>query len=699
MWRGNAEGMVGSHGSSRSNHHFRKPFMSNTYGRHAVTHEEIVWIPVSDGVRLAARIWMPDSASQQPVPAILEYIPYRRRDGSRDNDDRTHPYLASHGYACVRLDIRGTGDSEGIILDEYLAQEQEDAVEAIAWIAAQPWCSGAVGMMGISWGGFNSLQVAARRPPALKAIVTLCSTDDRYADDMHYMGGSQLTGNLEWSSTFFSMMARAPDPLIVGDSWRVQWLQRLEAVTPMVTTALRHQRRDAYWQHGSVGEDIGAITCGVMAVGGWADGYSNAVFRLLESLQSPRLGIVGPWGHKWPHLGTPGPAIGFLTEMLRWWDYWLKDIDTAIMQEPQLRAYVQDWIAPASHYDSRPGRWVAEPAWPSAAINHSRLYLNGNGLNAAAGAHAFLSVRSPQTTGAASGEWCPYSLGGVGPELPTDQRADDAYSLVFDGDPLEEALDILGAPVLEITFSADRPVAQLIARLNDVAPDGQVARITYGVLNLTHRTSHADPQALEPGRAYTVRIALNDIGHRYAAGHRIRIALSTCYWPIVWPSPTVAVLTIHAGLSSLTLPVRNRPAPSPLVSFAPAEITRTLRRTALRTGSVHRTIAYDVASGMQRIEVLRDEGRSMIEDIAVQTGFHKVLRYSIHPDDPVSARAVADYEFVNCHEHGWSTTVRTRSAVSCTATEYIVEADLEAFEGQQRIFSRSWTERIARDLA
>jgi uncharacterized protein len=671
--------------------------MSSTYGPHAVTHEEIVWIPVSDGVRLAARLWMPETAVDHPVPAILEYIPYRRRDGSRDNDDRTHPYLASYGYACVRLDIRGTGDSEGIILDEYLTQEQDDAIDAIAWIAAQAWCTGAVGMMGISWGGFNSLQVAARRPSALKAIVTLCSTDDRYADDMHYMGGSQLTGNLEWSSTFFSMMARAPDPLIVGDSWRAQWLQRLEAVTPMVATALEHQRRDAYWEQGSVAENIGAITCAVMAVGGWADGYSNAVFRLLEDLQSPRLGIVGPWGHKWPHLGTPGPAIGFLTEMLRWWDYWLKDIDTAIMQEPRLRAYVQDWIAPASHYDSRPGRWVGEPAWPSPTIEHRRLHLNSDGLHAVAGGQIPMTVRSPQTTGAAGGEWCPYSLGGVGPELPTDQRPDDVYSLLFDGTTLETPLEILGAPALEITLSADRPVAQLIARLNDVAPDGQVSRVTYGVLNLTHRTSHANPEPLEPGRVYTVRIPLNDIGHCYAAGHRIRVALSTSYWPIVWPSPQTAVLTIYSGASSVTLPVRNTTAPS-TVSFAPAEITRTLRRTPVQTGSVHRTITHDVASGVQRIEVLRDEGRSMIEDIALQTGFHKVLRYRMHPDDPTSARAEADYEFVNRHAHGWDTTIRTRSAVACTATEYLVEADLEAFEAGRRIFSRSWTRRIARDF-
>lgn len=219
---------------------------------------ETIWIPMSDGTRLAARLWLPEGSHEKPVPAILEYIPYRRRDGSRDWDQLTHPWIAAQGYACLRLDIRGSGDSEGIIFDEYLKQEQDDAIEAIEWIAAQPWCSGKVGMMGISWGGFNSLQVAARRPPALKAIITVCSTDDRYADDIHYMGGCLLNGNLDWGATFFTYMGRAPDPDIVGERWREMWLERLEQLQPFYTTWMEHQHRDEYWSHGSVRRGVPA---------------------------------------------------------------------------------------------------------------------------------------------------------------------------------------------------------------------------------------------------------------------------------------------------------------------------------------------------------------------------------------------------------------------------------------------------------
>jgi len=663
-----------------------------------VRHIETLWIPMSDGVKLAARAWIPEDAEKNPVPALLEYIPYRRRDSTRDGDDQTHPWLAAHGYACIRLDIRGTGDSEGVILDEYLKQEQDDAVEAIAWLAAQPWCSGKVGMFGISWGGFNSLQVAARRPPALKAIITLCSTDDRYADDMHYMGGIHMTGNLEWGSSYFSIMGRAPDPLIVGDRWRKMWLERLEALTPVYATWLRHQTRDAYWKHGSVGEDIGAVTCAVLAVGGWADGYTNTVFRLLRDLKAPKLGLVGPWGHKYPHNGVPGPAIGFLTETLRWWDHWLKGSQTGIMAEPMLRAYVQDSVPPASHYDVRPGRWVAEPSWPPASAESRRYYLNREGLADAAGKPVALSLCSPQTTGVAGGEWCPYGLGGLGPELPTDQRADDAFSLVFDGAPLAATLEFLGAPVVELELESDQPVAQIVARLNDVAPDGQVTRVTYGVLNLTHREGHADPTPLVPGQRYRVRLQLNDAGHRFAAGHQIRLALSTAYWPIVWPAPLAARLTIHAGASALLLPVRRPRAEDAKVKFGPPEKSPPTKRNVMRAGKVYRRISHDVESGRQHIEVLRDDGRSRIEEIGVTTDFHKMLHYDADPKNAAAARAEADHDIRHSHDQGWDTRIRTHCAIACTEQDFIVEADLEAFEGERRIFSRSWTERIPRRL-
>ena len=314
----------------------------------AVREIEHCWIPLRDGRRLAARLWLPADAMDAPVPAILEYIPYRKRDLTRTRDEPMHRYFAGHGYAAARVDVCGAGDSDGVLLDEYHEQELEDGVAVIEWLAAQPWCTGAVGMMGKSWGGFNALQIAARRPEALRAIIAVCCSDDRYADDAHYMGGCLLNENLTWGSVLLTLSALPPDPLIVGDAWRASWLARLTRGVFFPEVWLRHQGRDAYWQHGSVCEDFQRIACPVYAIGGWADAYTNAIPRLLAGLLSPRKGLVGPWSHNYPHNGVPGPAIGFLQEARRWWDHWLKGIDTGIMNEPPYRVWMQESVPPRS---------------------------------------------------------------------------------------------------------------------------------------------------------------------------------------------------------------------------------------------------------------------------------------------------------------------------------------------------------------
>ncbi|MDG2480563.1 MAG: CocE/NonD family hydrolase, partial [Alphaproteobacteria bacterium] len=285
--------------------------------------EKGVWIPLKRGVKLAARIWMPVEAGPGfKVPAVLEYIPYRKRDMTRPGDEPKHAYFAGHGYASVRVDLAGAGDSFGKQADEYSRQELSDGKEVIAWLAKQPWCTGKVGMFGISWGGFNALQVAALRPPALKAIVTSCSTDDRYASDMHYSGGCLLNDQLDWGTTFFSILPLPGDPEIMGPGWRKNWMERLENIACPPEEWMRHQTRDRFWKHASVCEDYSRIACPVFAVGGWLDGYTDAIPRLLKNLKVPRRGLIGPHAHQWGQSQrAPGPAIGFLQEMLRWWDH------------------------------------------------------------------------------------------------------------------------------------------------------------------------------------------------------------------------------------------------------------------------------------------------------------------------------------------------------------------------------------------
>lgn len=398
---------------------------------HKVEETEHLWIPMSDGTRLAARLWRPVSADVEPVPGVLEMIPYRKRDLTAQRDSIHHPYMAGYGYACLRVDLRGTGDSEGVLTDEYLELELSDAQEVLEWMNEQPWCNGRTGMMGISWGGFNALQVAARQPQGLGAILTVCSTDDRYTDDVHYMGGCLLSDNLSWASTMFAYNSSPPDPAIVGESWREQWMDRLEHSGLWLEEWLRHQRRDDYWRHGSINEDYSAVKTPVFAVSGWADGYSNAVFRMLENLDAPTRGLIGPWSHKYPHLGQPGPAIGFLQEAVAWWDYWLKDkTDNGAMDGPALSIWMQDTIAPSTTYETRPGRWVGEPSWPSPRIEETRYPLGRYRIGEpdAELESPELSVQSPMSVGHYGGKWCSYN---APPDMPYDQREEDGGSLVF----------------------------------------------------------------------------------------------------------------------------------------------------------------------------------------------------------------------------------------------------------------------------
>ena len=377
---------------------------------------EHTWIPLDDGCRLAARIWLPEDADANPVPAILEYIPYRKGDWTAVGDAGRHAYLAGRGYASIRVDIRGTGESDRIS-EANTSPRQDDALEVLRWISRQPWCSGTCGMFGISWGGYSALQVAARRPPELKAIITHCSSDDRYADDVHYFGGSLLALHaISWASMMLAFNARPPDSRVVGGAWRATWHQRLEESYPLIEAGLSHQSRDLFWKHGSVCEDFGAIVCPVYAVGGWADCFRDGLLRLLAGLRGPKKGLIGPWGHQYPEDGVPGPRIGFLHEALRWWDYWLKGIDTGIMDEPILRAWIQDSVQPQTSYELRPGRWVSEPSWPSPDIKTRSLRLR----------FPADAISSSTIVGLEAGAWCGFAVCG---DFPPDQRREDGLSL------------------------------------------------------------------------------------------------------------------------------------------------------------------------------------------------------------------------------------------------------------------------------
>lgn len=665
---------------------------------HEVEEIEHLWIPMSDGTRLAARLWRPVSAADEPVPGVLELIPYRRRDLTAQRDSIHHPYMAGYGYACLRVDLRGSGDSEGVLEDEYLEQELSDAEEVLAWLAEQPWCNGRTAMMGISWGGFNALQVAARRPPSLGAIVTVCSTDDRYTDDVHYMGGCLLTDNLSWASTMFAYNSCPPDPAIVGDRWLDMWHQRLEGSGLWLEEWLRHQRRDDYWRHGSIIEDYSDVQVPVFAVSGWADGYSNSVFRLLAGLQVPTRGLIGPWSHKYPHLGQPGPAIGFLQEMVAWWDHWLKDdVDNGAMDGPALTIWMQDAVPPATTYEDRPGRWVGEPSWPSDRIVATTYPLElYRILEPGETAGSQISpVQSPLSVGQFAGKWCSYN---APPDMPYDQREEDGGSLVFNSAELTDTLELLGAPVADLEVSVDQPVAQLIVRLSDVAPDGAATRVSYGVCNLNHFRGDHDPAPLEPGERHRVRVALNGMAQSFPPGHRLRLSVSTSYWPVVWPAPEPVTLTVYPDRSSLVLPVRPAEADQgePAPSFAEPEGAPPLEVTQIEPGEHDWRMSRNMVDNSGELEVVKDLGVVHFPgiDLTVRRSANERYRFVGNDFNSVQGETVWDMGF---GRGDWQTHARTRTVLTSSLSHFHVYAEQDAWFGTERVHSQTWSRSIPRD--
>ena len=635
-------------------------------------------IPMPDGITLSARLWRPETGA--PVPAILEMIPYRKRDGTAARDEAIHPWLAAKGYACLRVDLRGSGDSEGILTDEYTAEELADACAVIAWASAQPWCDGAVGMMGKSWGAFNALQVAALQPPALKAVIAVCGTTDRFADDIHFKSGCLLAENFGWASVMLSFSSRPADPLLRAD-WRKDWLARLNASPWLAPRWAGHQTRDGYWQHGSVCEDWSRLIVPILAIGGWADGYMNTVGALVGNAQGPVKGIIGPWVHLYPHLAVPGPRIGFLTEALRWWDRWLKGRATGVEDDPPLRLYLQDHAAPDASAQFRPGEWIGVPASGQPVLT-MKLGPGGFGETATLPAQ----IATPQTVGAASGEYFPTGDHG---EMAGDQAADDALALCFDGPVQDQSLVLVGHVTLQLELAADQPLAFVVGRLCDVAPDGRSTRIAHGMLNLCHRSGSADPQPLEPGKQVTVAITLDHMAYRLPGGHRLRLALSSSYWPFVWPSPRAATLTVTAG--SITLPLLS--GASAWSPSAPEPLPAPLQQVA-RSGAWSRQTTTDPATGRQTLTINDDTGDT-VEPHGLCHGETVAEVWQITPDEPLSACATIRWE-QRLSRDDWQVRTLVETEMTGTETKLRMTARLTAWQDGVQVFQRDWDESVPR---
>ena len=651
------------------------------------------WITLPDGTRLAARLWLPVDAHTGPVPAILEFLPYRKRDGTAPRDESTYPVFAAAGYAGVRVDLRGSGESEGVIDDEYSPRELADACDVIAWIAAQPWCSGAVGMMGISWGGFNALQVAALKPPALKAVISLASTVDRFADDIHFKGGAQLSANLSWAATMLAYQSRPPDPALVGPRWRDLWIERLEGEPFMLEEWLCHQRRDAYWRHGSICEDFDGFPVPALVLAGWADGYRNTPLKAVEGLGTRAKAILGPWVHKYPHFAWPKPRMDFHAVALRFWDHWLKGIANGAEDDPQVTAYILEGPAPTIPRLQEPGRWVAVERWGEAPGRALHLTGERRLAEASDAARAEIVIASPPDSGVMGGEYFTLKPGG---ELPGDQRPDDGGSVTFETAPLAEPIELLGFPVFQATLRCDAPTALLAARLVDVHPDGVARRISLGVLNLAHRDGSAEPRPMPAGEGVRVILRLDACGYRIPAGHRLRLSLSSAYWPQVLPTPGAAAITLDLSAPAiLTLPLlglhRDISVPEPA---NPDPLPRYIEHAPMAT---RHAVTRDLTAGETRYSIHEDTGASEHPETGLVTRQLRDEVWTLPLAEPDHATGECRWT-TEMRRGDWSVRTESVATLRCSADAFEIEAVVEAYEGEAQIHRKSWKRHIPREL-
>jgi putative CocE/NonD family hydrolase len=668
-----------------------------------------VRIPMRDGVRLAADIYAPDTGDDPdglPTPAlpiVMDYIPYRK-DEVDPAVMRHYLELPRHGYAVARVDIRGTGGSEGHAVDEYVAQEQEDGYDAIEWLAAQPWCDGHVNMMGISYGGFTALQVATLQPPHLTSIIPVDFTDDRYTDDCHYRGGLlRMYYDLGWYGTrMVAWNAMPTDPTFAAEGSRAIWERHLVEDEPYLLAWLRHQLDGPYWRQGSVADIVERITCPTFLIGGWRDGYPNPPLRLYERLTGPRKLLIGPWDHRYPDVAIPGPRIDHLREVVRWLDHWCHGLDTGIMAEPPIAVFMQEAGSLSPTRTETAGTWRAERSWPPDGASQRTLRLGAGGRLAgeadpvdagedgASADHENLSV--DPTVGVAGGLWS----GGVPFGIPGDQRPDEARSLVYTSAPLSVPLSILGRAQAVIHVASSAPVLGIAVSLSDVAPDGSSHLVAKGMLNGTRRTSLTEPEALQPGAVEALTIDLDATGWRFNAGHRLRLAIAGADWPNVWPTPELATLEVHSGTaapSRLHLPVVPDAGPVPPPAFVPSPVV--VRRGADFQPSATWTVSRDALTGRAAATVRVETAHMTPEGTRIERDAGCVCE--VDPADP--AHAVArGWHRCSSSRDGHTTEGRAEVEIASSADEFHITIDLAiAIDGADPV-TRRWDERIPRVL-
>lgn len=662
--------------------------------------EEKIWIPLKDGIKLAGTLYRPKSPGK--FPAILEYIPYRKDDLTVPSDRRIHSYFAKRGYVGVRVDIRGTGSSEGVSENEYVLQEQLDACEVIEWLAEQEWCTGDIGMWGISYGGYTAVQAASHNPPHLKAIVPMYFTDDNYITSDHFRGGCVKAAEFLWLG-MVAGIPLPPDPQYFegkAESWEEMWHKRLEQYQPWTLEWLNHQTNDSYWRKASVNSDYESIKCPVFMFGGWGDYLTNATLRMLDNLKVPKKAIIGPWVHMYPDSAYPAPNIDYLHEMVRWWDYWLKGENNGVMDEQSLAIYVQRDKEPVLFPDKVEGYWRYEKAWPLEDGREVAYYFHSNSI----------LDRIPPTNEKETCDQYKYKpdvgimgsiwLQGGCRGLEQEQSLDEAFSLTYTSEPLKEDLEILGCPQAKLYIASSAKNTAFAVTLTEVDLKGESNPVTDGILNASHRSSHEEPEPLDPGQIYELNVELDAMSWVFKKGQRIRVSVTSSDWPAVWPLPEPAVNRVYhdkAHNSRVILPV----IPS----------TRSSKKPAFKVPSKELVPNVEVVPERPSLKIIRDvTNKETIVEVAARSGFKLTDRglscktertrvSQVSLKDPSISSARGEYLVELRYSSGFTVSSRARGMVSSNKEQFLVNLSLNIEVNGQPYFERNWLKTYRRNFA
>ena len=669
---------------------------------------EVRWdvrIPVRDGLELSANLWLPPcrgatGAGHERYPVILEMIPYGKDNWRRNADTARGEWLAARGFALCRLDVRGTGSSPGVALDEYTEAETQDGYDAVEWLAAQPWCTGNVGMWGISYGGFTAIQVAKLRPPHLRAILPMYATDDRYRDDVHIRGGCVTASEkCQYAVSQLGMNAMPPHPPFRGERWREEWLARLEQTPPWLMAWIREQTDGPYWRRGSLAPDYGALECAVFQVAGWTDAYPDAAFRMQERCTNAAVRtLAGNWVHSFPDDAYPGPNLDWQHEMVRFFDRYLKGVDNGWEHEPALVWYEREYAEPEPFPASWPGRWRAADAFPVPGSVAHELRLGPGTLGQPPeeeGVDALPHLATVGTSGALS-----WGAGGSPNGLARDLRPDELRGLTYTSEPLAEGFSVIGQPWAVLHLTASMPVATCVVRLSEVSPAGVSSLVATGVLNLTHRLSDVDPAPMptRPRATEEVRIPLRVSGYRFSPAHRIRLTILTSYWPVLWPSPLPGEIRVHHGPaapSRLILPVLPDGLATPDVPAYRTDPVAMRDVGSYEEDAPEWRIEEDVLRGTVAVTIFDGGGSTQEDGSRLYSSERLVLTAS--DADPAHARLESDVVY-RWAGFGAEADISARGLIASDEGSFDVTVTLDVRLDGEPFFSRAWTERIPRNL-